>query len=169
MDYKNIFIVKVLGVIQHYNPESYWRMRDYLQNHQGGISLKVIWYLIRVKRMDAFSNASTGVALCGGSAIFESHPRLPHGLYGIIIAPGAHIGKNVRICQQVTIGNDFRDASHVPTIGNNVEIYPGAKIVGKIHIGNNVKIGANTIITFDVPDNATVVVEKPRIILKEKQ
>ena len=103
-----------------------------------------------------------------GAAVFESHPRLPHGLYGIIIAPGAHIGKNVRICQQVTIGNDFKDASNVPTIGDNVEINPSAKIVGKVTIGKNVKIGANVVVTFDVPDNTTVVVEKPRLIIRNK-
>lgn len=141
--------------------------RLYTKLPGGGINLKALYYLISIKRMDAFSNASTGITLGKGSAIFESRPRLPHGLYGIIIAPGAHIGKNVRICQQVTIGNDFKDAKHVPTIGNNVEIYPGAKIIGSIKIGDNVKIGANAVVTQDIPDNATVVVEKPRIIVQE--
>jgi serine O-acetyltransferase len=168
MNYKNKYILKILSVVQHFNYEKYWKMRDYLQDYEGGISVKACWYLFRVKRMDAFSNASTGVALGNGSAIFESHPRLPHGLYGIIIAPGAHIGKNVRICQQVTIGNDFKEVSHVPIIGDNVEIYPGAKIIGNISIGNNVKIGANAVVSFDVPDNSTVIVEKPRVILKER-
>jgi serine O-acetyltransferase len=58
--------------------------------------------------------------------------------------------------------------SHVPIIGDNVEIYPGAKIIGNISIGNNVKIGANAVVSFDVPDNSTVIVEKPRVILKER-
>ena len=43
----------------------------------------------------------------------------------------------------------------------------GAKIIGPIRIGNNVKIGANCIVVQDIPDNATVVMQKPRIILKE--
>lgn len=167
MNYKNKFIVKVLGVIQHYDSDKYWKMRDYIQNFSEGITLKYLWYVFCIKRMDAFSNASTGITIGKGSAVFESHPRLPHGLYGIIIAPGAHIGKNVRICHQVTIGTDFKDVSHVPIIGDNVEIYPGAKIVGAVRIGNNVKIGANTVVTFDIPDNSTVVLEKPRVILKQ--
>ena len=170
MNYKNKFIAKGLGIIQHYNPEKYWKMRDYIQNFSvgGGITLKYLWYVLRIKRMDAFANASTGITIGDGSAYFETHPRLPHGLYGIIIAPGAHIGKNVRICQQVTIGNDFVDASHVPYIGDNVEIYPGAKIVGAVKIGDNVKIGANAVVSFDVPANSTVVVERPRVRIKDK-
>ena len=43
----------------------------------------------------------------------------------------------------------------------------GAIIIGKIEIGNNVKIGARCIVTMDIPDNATVVMEKPRIIVKD--
>ena len=53
-----------------------------------------------------------------------------------------------------------------PTIGDNVYIGPGAKIFGAIHIGNNVRIGANCVVFEDVPDNATVVLPKPRIIIK---
>lgn len=166
MDYKNYFVQKAIAIVQHYNCDKFWKMRDYLQNFKGGISFKALYYLFRVKRMEAFSNASTGVTLGKGSAFFEERPRLPHGLYGIIIAPGTYIGKNVRICQQVTIGNDFKDTSHVPVIGNNVEIYPGAKIVGKVRIGNNCKIGPNVVVNFDVPNGTTVVLEKPRLIKK---
>lgn len=54
-----------------------------------------------------------------------------------------------------------------PKIGNNVLIGAGAIIIGKIEIGNDVKIGAGCIVTTDIPDNATVVMEKPRIIAKE--
>lgn len=56
----------------------------------------------------------------------------------------------------------------VPIIGDNVYIGPGAKIFGGIQIGNNVRIGANCIVFQDIPDNATVVLEKPRIIVKEQ-
>lgn len=168
MDYNNKWVRKVLAIIQRYDHDLYWTMREYVQNYKGGKGkAKALFYLIRIKRMDAFANASTGINYNGESAFFESRPRLPHGLYGIIIAPGAHIGKNVRICQQVTIGNDFKSKDNVPTIGDNVEIYPGAKIVGKVHIGNNVRIGANVVVSVDIPDGATVVLDKPRIILKE--
>ncbi|MDR2010191.1 MAG: serine O-acetyltransferase [Bacteroidales bacterium] len=44
-----------------------------------------------------------------------------------------------------------------PTIGNNVKIYAGAKLIGGIKVGDNVKIGANAVVVKDVPDNCTVV------------
>lgn len=56
-----------------------------------------------------------------------------------------------------------------PQIGNNVFIGAGAKLIGKIKIGNNVKIGAGCVVVTDIPDNATVVMHKPRIIIKEQQ
>ena len=100
-------------------------------------------------------------------AQFGSIPKLPHGLNGIIISPDAVIGKNCTIFHQVTIGNDYRDVHNVPTIGDNVTIYPGAKIVGKLTIGNNVEIGANAVVTKDVPDNTLVVAAKTCTYQKE--
>ena len=55
----------------------------------------------------------------------------------------------------------------MPIIGDNVYIGPGVKILGNIRIGNNVRIGANCPEFFDVPDNATVVLPQPRVIIKE--
>ena len=101
-------------------------------------------------------------------AVFETVPKLPHGLNGIIVSPDAHIGKNCTIFHQVTIGNDYRKLENVPTIGDNVTIFPGAKIVGKVHIGNNCKIGANAVVVKNVPDNSLVVVGEQRIIQNNK-
>lgn len=84
-----------------------------------------------------------------------------HGINGIVIAGGATIGRNVTIFHQVTIG---RSRGKAPVIGDNVFIGPGAKIFGGIRVGNNVKIGANCVVFQDVPDNSTVVLDKPRII-----
>ena len=53
-----------------------------------------------------------------------------------------------------------------PTIGNNCLIGAGAKIIGNVHVGNNVRIGANAIVVDDVPDNCTVVMNKPRVIVR---
>jgi serine O-acetyltransferase len=79
---------------------------------------------------------------------------------GITISGLARIGKNVNISQLVTIGvsgqGEHRGA---PTIGDDVYIAPGAKIFGKIHVGNNVKIGANAVVHRDIPDNAIVVLD----------
>ena len=85
------------------------------------------------------------------------------GLYighegGIIINEQVIIGKNCNLSQQVTIGVSRRgERAGVPVIGDNVYIGPGAKIFGKITIGNNAAIGANCVVTHDVPENGVVV------------
>ena len=85
------------------------------------------------------------------------------GLYighfgGITISPDARIGKNVDISQQVTIGvSGHGERRGCPTIGDNVYLAPGAKLFGRITIGNNVAIGANAVVHKDIPDNSTVV------------
>jgi serine O-acetyltransferase len=78
---------------------------------------------------------------------------IQHGFATIISAE--KIGRNCWINQQVTIG--YSNDTDCPVIGDNVAIYAGAKIVGKVKIGNNSVIGANTVVTKDVPDNCVVV------------
>lgn len=101
-------------------------------------------------------------AKIGRNAVF------PHGLTGVFISSGASIGDNCVIFHQVTIGsNTLADSKSfgAPVIGNNVYIGCGAKIIGSVHVGDNVRIGANCVVTTDIPDNATVVMHKPAIIL----
>ena len=62
-----------------------------------------------------------------------------------------------------------KNEKDVPTIGDNVYIGPGAKIFGKISIGNNVKIGANAVVLKDAPDNAILVGIPARNIAEEKK
>lgn len=84
---------------------------------------------------------------------------------GIVVHPRAKIGKNCNISQGVTIGQSNRGKrAGVPVIGNSVFIGPGAKIFGAITIGNNVAIGANAVVTSDVPDNAVVAGIPARIL-----
>lgn len=133
----------------------------------GGIKLIIkLLCLIYVKYCDSFHNASTGADLSGG-AYFATPPRLPHGLNGIIINPYSVIGKNCIIYHHVTMGDDGKHYKNSPVIGDNVTIGPGAKLLGKIKIGNNATIGANAVVVEDVPDNALVVAHKARIIIKE--
>lgn len=75
----------------------------------------------------------------------------------IVINAKSVLGKNINISPGVNIGQANR-GKHKGTaiIGDNVYIGPGAKIVGAVHIGNNVCIGANAVVTHDVPDNACV-------------
>lgn len=81
-------------------------------------------------------------------------PLLPHHLNGIIVSHKAVIGTNCTIFQQVTIAEKNGKAA---TIGNNVLIGAGAKILGNVKIGNGAKIGANAVVVHDVPDNCTAV------------
>jgi serine O-acetyltransferase len=93
------------------------------------------------------------------------HAKIGPGLYighfgGITISPHAVIGSNCNIAQNVTIGISGKGEKRgVPIIGNDVYIAPGARVFGKIVVGNNVKIGANAVIYKDIPDNAIVVLE----------
>ena len=72
------------------------------------------------------------------------------------------IGEKVTIYQGVTIG---QSKGVYPVIGDNVIIYAGAKIVGDVHIGNNVIIGANSVVVDSVPDN-TIVAGIPARVIK---
>ena len=79
---------------------------------------------------------------------------------GITISPSAKIGRNVNISQLVTIGVSGQgEKAGCPVIGDNVYLAPGAKVFGKISVGNNVKIGANAVVYKDIPDNAIVVLD----------
>ena len=92
---------------------------------------------------------------CGAAEHHQSrHQRHRH-------CGGAKIGKNVVISHQVTIG---RNRGLAPVIGDGVYIGPGAKIFGGIRVGDNARIGANCVVFQDVPDNATIVLGKPRVI-----
>ncbi len=105
------------------------------------------------------------------SSHFENEPCMPHGERGVFISGTAKVGKNAVIFQQVTIGSISLPDSNglgAPTIGDNCYIGVGAKIVGNIKVGNNVRIGANACVYEDVPDNAVVVSGKQRTIVKEK-
>lgn len=79
-----------------------------------------------------------------------------------------------RSCADIALGFDDATGAAVenfagpPIIGDNVYIGPGAKIFGDIKVGNNVNIGANCIVFQDIPDNTTVVLEHPRVILRDK-
>lgn len=81
------------------------------------------------------------------------HFRADH-VVGIVIGPGAVIGDHCRMYQNVTIGQ--KDGKF-PRIGNHVTIFPGAVIIGDIKIGDYAVIGANAVVTNDVPEGATAV------------
>lgn len=125
----------------------------------------------RRKELLYFSFLRLYGAWIGLGATLDGWPVFPHGLYGIFISNKAHIGKNVVIFHQVTIGsNSLADSKNQgsPTIGDNVYIGAGAKIIGNCKVGNNCRIGANAIVTKDVPDNCLCVNRGLEIIQREE-
>lgn len=89
---------------------------------------------------------------------------LPHGGFGVVIGPEVKIGNDAIILHNVTIGH----AKPGPVvIGDRFCAGTGAIIIGPLRIGDDVTVGANATVTFDVPDGATVVGQKARIILPE--
>ncbi len=80
-----------------------------------------------------------------------------YGLYighggPVVVNPTAVIGNNCTIMQFTTVGSNY---NHAAIIGDNVYIGPNVCIVEDVHIGNNVTIGAGSVVTKDIPDNAT--------------
>lgn len=103
------------------------------------------------------------VVICvpiGVDISFDCH--IGQGFYvghygGIIIGEGVEIGERCNISQGVTIGiGGRRERRGSPKLGDRVYIAPGAKIFGKIRVGNDVAIGANAVVLKDVPDRAVV-------------
>ncbi len=99
----------------------------------------------------------TGIEIHPGASIGKNL-FIDHGT-GVVIGETAVIGDNVTMFHGVTLGGtgNEKDKKRHPTIGNNVFIGSGAKILGNITIGNNVKIGANAVVLKDVEDDRTVV------------
>jgi serine O-acetyltransferase len=91
-----------------------------------------------------------------GGGLVMIHPN------GIVIHPRALIGPNCKIFQQVTIGT--AGTEDVPTIGGNVEVGAGARLLGGIVIGDRARIGANAVVIADVPAGATAVGVPARIV-----
>lgn len=82
---------------------------------------------------------------------------------------GGRIGRNCTIYQCVTIGANYRTddgGRQYPSIGDNVRISPGAVVIGPIKVGSNVVIGANSVVTKDIPDNCVVIGAPARVVGK---
>lgn len=98
----------------------------------------------------------TGIEIHPGAKIGK-RLFIDHGM-GIVIGETAEIGNDCTIYHQVTLGGTGKNKNkRHPTVGNNVMIGAGSKVLGPITIGNNVKIGAGAIVLKNVEDNVTVV------------
>lgn len=117
-----------------------------------------------IARMIAdISRTITGIEIHPGAQIGK-RLVIDHGV-GCVIGETAIIGDDCIIFHGVTLGGvKFDPIKRHPTVGNHVLIGTGAKILGPIHIGNRCKIGANAVVTKDVPEGATIVAPKSEVL-----
>ena len=109
----------------------------------------------------------TGIEIHPGAKIGEGL-FIDHG-HGVVIGETAVIGDNCTIYHQVTLGGTGHEkhAKRHPTIGNNVLIGAGAKILGPVTVGDNAMIGAGSVVLCDVPANSTFTGVKARLVKQD--
>lgn len=109
------------------------------------------------------SRMFTGIEIHPGATIGKGL-FIDHGM-GIVIGETAEIGDNCTIYQNVTLGGTGKDkGKRHPTIGNNVLIGCGAKVLGPFSVGDNSKIAANAVVLSEVPENSTAVGVPARVV-----
>jgi serine O-acetyltransferase len=151
------------------------RERDPAARRSGSVEILSSWAgvqaLLAYRVSHALSEAEVPLAPMGIAYIsravtgVEIHPAarigrdffIDHGS-GVVIGETAEIGDRVTLYQGVTLGGtgSQRGKRH-PTLGDNVTVGSGAKLLGPIEVGHGAKVGANTVVVEDVPPNSTVV------------
>lgn len=110
----------------------------------------------------------TGIEIHPGAQIGENF-FIDHG-NGVIIGETAIVGNNVTLYQGVTLGGTGKEhGKRHPTIGDNVMISAGAKVLGSFTVGENSKIGAGSVVIEEVPPNCTVVGVPGRVVKRNNQ
>ena len=118
------------------------------------------------RALSQWSRFTTGIEIHPGATIGRRF-FIDHGV-GVVIGETAQVGDDVLMYHQVTLGGtSLEKVKRHPTIGNNVLLGMGAKIVGPVVVGDNAKIGANAVVTRDVPANATVVGIPGKIVKRD--
>jgi serine O-acetyltransferase len=127
------------------------------------------WHLPLVPRMiSQLSRFLTGIEIHPGARIGRRF-FIDHGM-GVVIGETAEIGDDVLLYQGVTLGGTGNETGkRHPTLGNRVVVGTGAKILGNIKIGDNVRIGAGSVVVHPVPDHSTVVGIPGRVVRMRDQ
>ncbi len=108
----------------------------------------------------------TGIEIHPGALIGRRF-FVDHGM-GVVIGETAIVGDDVTLYQGVTLGGTGKQSGkRHPTVGNNVVIGAGAKVLGNITIGENCRIGSGSVVLRDVPDNSTIVGVPGHIVFRE--
>ena len=135
----------------------YYRIANKLYNRK---------YYFWARLLSQMARHRTGIEIHPGATIGKNL-FIDHGS-GVIIGETTIIGDNVTIYQGVTLGGTGKDkGKRHPTIGDNVMIGAGSRVLGPVLIGANSKIGAGSVVLKDVPENSTVVGVPGRIVKRE--
>lgn len=120
-----------------------------------------IFFIARL--ISQISRAITGIEIHPGAKIGKGF-FIDHGM-GVVIGETTVIGDNCTIYQNVTLGGTGKDkGKRHPTIGDNVMIGSGAKVLGPFTVGSNSKIAANAVVLSEVPENSTCVGVPARVV-----
>lgn len=115
------------------------------------------------RAISQLSRAATGIEIHPGAKIGK-RLFIDHGM-GVVIGETTVIGDDCTLYQGVTLGGTGKDTGkRHPTLGNNVMVGAGAKVLGPLTIGNNVKIASNAVVLDDIPDNSTAVGVPARVV-----
>lgn len=128
------------------------RYVEYYQSKAGLMKVPFYWHMFKMKRLQfKLHFAIYPNTLEGGFRIYHV------GGY-VHVGPNVHIGRNCTMVSGVVFGNKTEEEDDRPVyVGDNCYFGIGAKILGPVRIGNNVTVGANAVVTKDVPDNTVVV------------
>lgn len=137
----------------------YWALKAHLQHHPSR--------LLKQAYEKYFMGYGSYVGI--GSQI-AGKPYFPHGCVGVFISNDAVIGRDAVIFQQVTIGsNTLPGTRHPgsPVLGDGVYLGAGAKVIGGIAVGDRCRVGANAVVTRDMPSDSVAVCAATQIIQKD--
>lgn len=148
-------------------PRRWWdpsrRLLRTIRRHQAarqreGLVARVsqLWWAMQHRFWSVITGAEIELGTCIGGGLLLPHPN------GIVIHPGAVIGANCLIFQQVTIGGS--DDAALPVIGGHVDIGAGARILGPVSVGDHAVIGANAVVIRNIPANRVAVGVPARLI-----
>ncbi|MCD8174839.1 MAG: serine O-acetyltransferase [Phascolarctobacterium sp.] len=122
-------------------------------------------WILFPRLLNTFSRFLTGIDIHPGATLGPGL-FIDHGM-GVVIGETTEIGSNVTLYQGVTLGGTGKEkGKRHPTIGNNVVISSGAKVLGSFKVGDNSKIGSGSVVLQEVPPNSVVVGVPGRIVAK---
>ena len=143
---------------------TFWVMLSYRRAHKLYLKGHYFW----ARYISQRAARKTGIEIHPGATIGKGF-FIDHGS-GVIIGETAIVGDNVTLYQGVTLGGTGKETGkRHPTLGDNVMVSAGAKIIGSFTVGENSKIGAGSVVIEEVPPNCTVVGVPGRIVKRDNE